>query len=160
MTTPQPQPMLDREPLLMLMDGHALIHRAWHAIREPLTTRDSGEDTRAIFGFMNIFLKTLDTHKPTHIAAAFDMPTPTFRREMYPQYKEHRPATPEELKSQFQHVEELMNAFGVAGVQSSPIRGGRHSRLAVPASGRATNRNHRPHRRHRHASVGLPTRAR
>ncbi len=113
MTTPQPQPMLDREPLLMLMDGHALIHRAWHAIREPLTTRDSGEDTRAIFGFMNIFLKTLDTHKPTHIAAAFDMPTPTFRREMYPQYKEHRPATPEELKSQFQHVEELMNAFGV-----------------------------------------------
>ncbi len=105
--------MLAREPLLLIMDGHALIHRAWHAIREPLTTRSNGEDVRAIFGFLNIFLKTLNDRSPTHVAATFDVSAPTFRHERFAEYKAHRPSTPPELRPQFERVKELMRAFRV-----------------------------------------------
>ena len=57
-------PMLDRKPLLLLLDGHAMVHRAWHAIREPLTVRSTGEEVRAVFGFLNTFLRTLWTATP------------------------------------------------------------------------------------------------
>ena len=73
MSTAPSQPALDRSQLLLLMDGHALVHRAWHAIREPLNVRSTGEDVRAIFGFLNIFLKTLNDRNPTHVAIAFDV---------------------------------------------------------------------------------------
>ena len=71
--------MSDRKPLLLLMDGHALVHRAWHAIREPLNVRATGEDVRAIYGFLNIFLKTLNDRTPTHIAIAFDVSAPNLQ---------------------------------------------------------------------------------
>ena len=105
--------MLAREPLLLIMDGHALIHRAWHAIREPLAIRSTGEDVRAIFGFLNIFLKTLAERKPTHVAATFDVSAPTFRHERFAEYKAHRPSTPEDLRPQFERVKQLMRAFRV-----------------------------------------------
>ena len=105
--------MLAREPTLLIMDGHALIHRAWHAIREPLSIRSTGEDVRAIFGFLNIFLKTLAERKPTHVAATFDVAAPTFRHERFEDYKAHRPSTPEELRPQFDRVKQLMRAFRV-----------------------------------------------
>lgn len=105
--------MLAREPLLLIMDGHALIHRAWHAIREPLTIRSTGEDVRAIYGFLNIFLKTLAERKPTHVAATFDVAAPTFRHERFEEYKAHRPSTPEELRPQFDRVKQMMRAFRV-----------------------------------------------
>ena len=105
--------MLKREPLLLIMDGHALVHRAWHAIREPLAMRSTGEDVRAIFGFLNIFLKTLNDRKPTHVAATFDVAAPTFRHERFADYKAHRPSTPAELRPQFDRVRELMRSFRV-----------------------------------------------
>ena len=107
------QTMLKREPLLLIMDGHALVHRAWHAIREPLAMRSTGEDVRAIFGFLNIFLKTLNDRKPTHVAATFDVAAPTFRHERFADYKAHRPSTPAELRPQFDRVRELMRSFRV-----------------------------------------------
>ena len=113
MSTAPSQSQFDSDPLLLLMDGHALIHRAWHAIREPLNVRATGEDVRAIFGFLNIFLKTLNDRRPTHVAIAFDVSAPTFRHETYTDYKAHRPPTPPELRPQFDHVKTLMSAFRV-----------------------------------------------
>ena len=120
--------MSDRKPLLLLMDGHALVHRAWHAIREPLNVRATGEDVRAIYGFLNIFLKTLNDRTPTHIAIAFDVSAPTFRHETFGEYKAHRPPTPPELRPQFAHVKALMEAFGVpvfeqAGYEADDVLG-------------------------------------
>ena len=124
----QAQPMLDRTPLLLLMDGHALIHRAWHAIREPLSVRATGEDVRAIFGFLNIFLKTLNDRRPTHVAITFDVSAPTFRHERFSDYKAHRPPTPAELRPQFDHVKDMMRAFRVpifeqAGYEADDLLG-------------------------------------
>ncbi len=107
------QSMIEREPLLILIDGHALVHRAWHAIRQPLNLRATGEDVRAIYGFLNIFLKTLKDRQPTHIAITFDVSAPTFRHKRFAEYKAHRPPTPPELRPQFDHIKDLMRAFRV-----------------------------------------------
>ena len=122
------QSMFERKPLLLLMDGHALVHRAWHAIREPLNVRATGEDVRAVFGFLNTFLKTLNDRNPTHIAIAFDVSAPTFRHETFDEYKAHRPPTPPELRPQFDHVKAFMQAFGVpvfeqAGYEADDVLG-------------------------------------
>ena len=107
------QSMFEREPLLLLMDGHALIFRAFHAIRDPMTSPRTGEDTRGTHGFLNTFLKTLADWQPTHVIATFDFSEHTFRVEADPNYKGHRPDTPPELKPQFDRVRSLMRAFNV-----------------------------------------------
>ena len=122
------QPMLDNKPLLLLMDGHAIAHRAWHAIREPLNVRATGQDVRAVFGFLNIFLKTLGDRIPTHVAVAFDVSAPTFRHERFADYKAQRPPTPPELRPQFDVIKEVMTAFGVpiyeqAGIEADDVLG-------------------------------------
>ena len=128
MSVAEARPMLNRKPLLIVMDGHALVHRAWHAIREPLNVRATGEDVRAIFGFLNIFLKTLNDRSPTHIAITFDLSAPTFRHQRFADYKAHRPPTPPELRPQFDHVKDIMRAFQVpvyeeAGFEADDIIG-------------------------------------
>ncbi|QQG44898.1 MAG: DNA polymerase I [Candidatus Sungiibacteriota bacterium] len=96
---------------LVLVDAHAVIHRAYHAL-PPLTT-SSGEPTNAVYGFTTIFLRILRELKPDYIAAAFDLPGPTFRHIAYERYKAQRPETPAELSSQFAKVREVLEAFGV-----------------------------------------------
>ncbi len=128
MDAPDTLSMLERKPLLILIDGHALVHRAWHAIRQPLNLRSTGEDVRAIFGYMNIFLKTLSDWNPTHIAVTFDVSAPTFRHERFANYKAHRPPTPPELRPQFDHIKNLMRAFNVpifeqAGYEADDLLG-------------------------------------
>ncbi|MFW6126284.1 MAG: 5'-3' exonuclease H3TH domain-containing protein, partial [Chloroflexota bacterium] len=102
----------DRRPLLLLFDGNALLHRAFHAL-PPLTVSRTGEMVNAVYGFANTLLKVLADHHPTHYAVAFDRPTPTFRHEMFKEYKSQRPAAPEELKTQIQRVHELVRAFNM-----------------------------------------------
>ena len=128
MSTAESPMLTDRNPLLLLMDGHALVHRAWHAIREPLNVRATGEDVRAIYGFLNIFLKTLNDRGPTHVAIAFDVSAPTFRHETFGEYKAHRPPTPPELRPQFERVKALMETFRVpifeqAGYEADDVLG-------------------------------------
>lgn len=98
---------------LVLLDGHGLIHRAFHAVKEPLIARHSGEETTAVFGFTNTLLKVLEDLKPTHVAVAMDLPGPTFRHEQYVEYKAHRPGTPESLRHQIARVRELIQAFNI-----------------------------------------------
>lgn len=107
-------------PLLIIMDGHAMVHRAYHAIaaRQNLTT-SSGEDTTAVLGFSNTFLRSIEQLRPTHCIMAFDAHGPTFRHERYLEYKAHRPATPPELRHQFDRVKQLMAAFNVPVLEAS-----------------------------------------
>src|SRR5947209_3341851 len=97
---------------LMLIDGHALVHRAFHAIPELSTS--SGELTNAVFGFTNIVLKEISELRPTHIVMALDRPSPTFRHREFAGYKATRAATPPPLVSQFQRVREVAEAMHIA----------------------------------------------
>ena len=106
---------VDEGPRLVLIDGNALVHRSFRAIsiRGNLTVGSTGEDITGVYGFTNTFLRTIQDYHPTHCAITFDLPVPTFRHKMYTQYKAQRPATPPELRSQFDRVRQLMRAFHV-----------------------------------------------
>ncbi len=98
---------------LMLIDGHAMVYRAWHAIQQPLTLSTTGEDVRAVFGFLNIFFRSLEEWKPKYCAIAFDMKGPTFRHKIYEHYKANRPKMPTELRPQFNHVRDMIKSFSI-----------------------------------------------
>jgi DNA polymerase-1 len=99
----------------MLMDGHAMVHRAYRAIsaQGPLTVSATGEDTSGVVGFANTFLRALQDWKPAYCAIAFDTSAPTFRHVRFEEYKAQRSAMPEELRPQFGRVKQLMAGFGV-----------------------------------------------
>ncbi len=100
------------KPLLLLFDGNALVHRAFHAL-PPLTVSKTGEMVNAVYGFASTLLKILAEFKPTYWAVAFDRPAPTFRHEMFQEYKAQRPKAPEELKNQIKRVHQLVAAFHI-----------------------------------------------
>jgi len=97
---------------LVLFDGNALVHRAFHAL-PPLTVSKTGEMVGAVYGFALILLKAISELKPTHCAIAFDKKAPTFRHQMFDQYKAHRPPTPDELVDQLGRVRQLVEAFHI-----------------------------------------------
>jgi len=102
-----------KKPLLVIFDGNAIVHRAYHALREPLTVSRTGEVVSAVYGFALMLLKVISELKPTHCAIAFDMKGPTFRHEMFDQYKAQRPETPDELVGQMGRVKQLVEAFHI-----------------------------------------------
>jgi len=102
--------MAQDKPLLLLFDGNALVHRAFHAL-PPLTVSRTGEMVNAVHGFASTLLKVVNELKPSHWAIAFDRPTPTFRHEIFEEYKAQRPKAPEELVSQIKRVHQLADAF-------------------------------------------------
>jgi len=83
---------------LLILDANSIVNRAFYAVR-PLTTKD-GLNTNAIFGFLNILFKYQEEIAPDYIAAAFDLPQPTFRHKMYDAYKATRHKMPDELREQ------------------------------------------------------------
>lgn len=96
---------------LVLIDAHAIIHRAYHAL-PPMHTKN-GEPTNAVYGFVNMLMRAISDLQPTWIAVAFDLPTPTFRHKEYIAYQAHRPQVEEDLKSQIVKVRELVKAAGL-----------------------------------------------
>ena len=97
---------------LILIDGHAIIHRAFHAVPEHLST-SAGEPVNATFGFTSMLMKALQEEKPAYVAVTFDRPSPTFRHTAYALYKAHRPALPDNMKPQFARIREVVQAFGI-----------------------------------------------
>lgn len=94
---------------LYLIDGTALLYRAYYAfIKNPLIN-SKGQNTSAIYGVVNSFLHFLDTHNPQHIIISFDRKAPTFRHEMSEQYKANRPPMPVELISQVEPVKQFFD---------------------------------------------------
>lgn len=96
---------------LAIIDAHALIHRAYHAL-PPMSTED-GTPTNAVYGFTTMLLKMIATVKPTHVIAAFDMKGPTFRHEDYADYKAHRKELEDDLIVQFDIVRDVVRAFSI-----------------------------------------------
>ena len=113
--TPAASALKKREPLLMIMDGHAMVHRSFRAIstQRHLTVNATGEDVTGVYGFANVFLRALNEWNPAYCAIAFDLSAPTFRHKQFPEYKGQRESTPEELRPQFGRVKQLMESFGV-----------------------------------------------
>ena len=97
---------------LVLIDGHAMIHRAFHAVPEQLTS-SSGEPVNATFGFTSMLMKALTEEKPEYVAMTFDRPTPTFRHQQFAEYKAHRPTMPDNMRPQFGRIREVVQAFGI-----------------------------------------------
>ncbi|KPJ84856.1 hypothetical protein AMJ57_05200, partial [Parcubacteria bacterium SG8_24] len=96
---------------LMIVDGHALLHRAWHAL-PPLSTKD-GTIISGAYGFTMILLKALKDLEPSHVAVTFDLAGPTFRHEEYEEYKATREKKPDELYQQVGYIEEILSAMDI-----------------------------------------------
>jgi DNA polymerase-1 len=96
---------------LVLIDGNAILHRAYHAL-PPLTTR-SGELVNAVYGFATMLLKILHEMQPKYLAVAFDTAKPNFRHQEYVGYQAHRPRTDSELTGQIERVHELVRTFNI-----------------------------------------------
>ncbi len=102
--------MTKRRKKLIIIDGNAVIHRAFHAL-PPLTTKD-GTVVNALYGFLNIVFKVIKDLKPEYVAVTFDVKGPTFRHEMYKAYKVTRKKQPDELYAQIPMAREAIEAFG------------------------------------------------
>ena len=102
--------MAERETLL-LIDGHALVFRAFFAM--PALTNSRGEMTNAAFGFTSMLLKVFSEHSPTYAIACFDPPGPTFRHQEFAEYKAQRPPVPDELRRQLPICKELVAALSI-----------------------------------------------
>ncbi|PIR69566.1 MAG: DNA polymerase I [Candidatus Niyogibacteria bacterium CG10_big_fil_rev_8_21_14_0_10_46_36] len=96
---------------LVLLDAHAILHRAYHAL--PSFTSPDGQPTGALYGFATMILKIIRELKPDYIAAAYDVKAPTFRHAAYEAYKGTRAETDDELVSQFDISRDLLRAFHI-----------------------------------------------
>lgn len=111
---------------LVLIDGMAVIHRAYHAL-PPMSTRE-GQPINAVYGFVTMLFRIVDELKPDYLAVAFDLPQPTFRRELYVAYQANRPYPHEDLASQFGLVRELVESskiplLAVPGYEADDVIG-------------------------------------
>ncbi len=100
---------------LCLVDGSSFLFRAFHAL--PLLTRPDGTPVNAVLGFTNMLLKLLDDLRASHVAVIFDSARKSFRHELSPEYKAHRPDPPDDLIPQFPLVRDATRAFSVACVE-------------------------------------------
>src|SRR5947209_6346432 len=96
---------------LVLLDSHAIIHRAYHALPEFATA--SGEPTGALYGLSTMLVKLIEDLKPDYVVAAFDLPEKTHRHEAYEAYKGTRKAIDDNLTSQLERAKEIFNAWGI-----------------------------------------------
>lgn len=111
---------------LVLIDGHSILNRAFYGV--PDLSNGKGLHTNAIYGFLNILFKILDEEKPDYLAVAFDVKAPTFRHEIFQEYKGTRKPMPEELREQVPVMKEVLRAMNVviverAGLEADDILG-------------------------------------
>ena len=97
---------------LVLIDGHAILHRAYHAFPKNLKTR-KGEIVNAVYGFTRMLLRVIGDLKPDYIAVAFDLPQPTFRHKEFIGYQAQRPQMEVELASQIQRVHQVVETLNI-----------------------------------------------
>src|SRR5690242_6021253 len=125
---PQPaktaDPGLKKGDHVFLVDGSSYIFRAYHAL-PPLTRKSDGLQLNAVLGFCNMLWKLLRDMKPeerpTHLAVVFDKSEKTFRTEMYPDYKAHRPDPPDDLRPQFGFIRQAVHAFDIPCLEQQGI---------------------------------------
>ena len=111
---------------LVLIDGHSILNRAFYGV--PDLSNSEGLHTNAIYGFLNILFKILEEETPDYLTVAFDVHAPTFRHEIYKEYKGTRKPMPEELREQVPVLKEVLGAMGIkmmeqAGLEADDILG-------------------------------------
>lgn len=111
---------------LVLIDGHSILNRAYYGV--PDLTNSEGLHTNAVYGFLNILFKILEEENPAYLVVAFDVSAPTFRHQLYSEYKGTRKAMPDELREQIPVMKELLKAMGIsimeqAGLEADDILG-------------------------------------
>ena len=111
---------------LVLIDGHSILNRAFYGV--PDLTNSEGLHTNAVYGFLNIMFKILEEESPDYLTVAFDVKAPTFRHEIYKEYKGTRKPMPEELREQVPVLKEVLAAMGIkmmeqAGLEADDILG-------------------------------------
>lgn len=129
---------MSNQPLFMIVDGHALIYRAYHAF--PGLTDPSGRLVNAVYGFSRILLTAIRDLKPQYLAVAFDHKGPTKRAsELYKEYKAQRPEMPEDLKPQIGVVKEVVDALNIPRFEQEGVEAddliGTVSRLVSAGNG-------------------------
>lgn len=100
-----------RPKRLVLLDAHAILHRAYHALPDFATSK--GEPTGALYGLSAMLIKIIADLKPDYLIAAYDLPKPTYRHEAYKEYKAGRVKATDELVSQMKRSREIFEAFGI-----------------------------------------------
>ena len=101
---------------IAIIDGNSLMHRAFHAIRQPMSAPD-GRATNALFGFFNMFVKMVESFRPNGVICAFDKGKPQVRIDMLPQYKAQRPPMDPALHEQFPMVKDLLHTLDIPVVE-------------------------------------------
>lgn len=115
-----------RQEIFLLVDGSAIVHRAYHAM--PPLNRADGTPTGAVQGFFSMILKIIQELNPAHIAIAFDRPAPNFRKELFKEYQSQRPAMDSELSPQFGIIQKILEAariaeYSVDGLEADDVIG-------------------------------------
>ena len=105
---------------LMLIDGNSIINRAFYGV--PLLTNSEGIYTNAVYGFLNILFKLLEEEKPEYLGVTFDVAAPTFRHEMYKEYKANRKGMPDELRPQLSLLKEVLTAMNIAQFEKKALK--------------------------------------
>ena len=111
---------------IILIDGHSILNRAFYGV--PDLTNSEGLHTNAVYGFLNIMFKILDEEKPEYLTVTFDVHAPTFRHEMYQEYKGTRKPMAEELRQQVPVIKEVLKAMNIeiieqAGLEADDLLG-------------------------------------
>lgn len=104
---------------IVLIDGHSILNRAFYGL--PDLTNAEGLHTNAVYGFLNIMFKILEEEKPEYLTVAFDVHAPTFRHEMYSEYKGTRKPMAEELREQVPLMKEVLHAMGVRTIEQAGL---------------------------------------
>ncbi len=104
---------------LVLIDGHSILNRAFYGV--PMLTNSKGFHTNAIYGFLNIMFKILEEEKTDFLTVAFDVHAPTFRHEIYSEYKGTRKPMPEELREQVPVMKDMLKAMGICIVEKEGL---------------------------------------
>lgn len=104
---------------IVLIDGHSILNRAFYGL--PDLTNSEGLHTNAVYGFLNIMFKILEEEKPEYLTVAFDVHAPTFRHEMYKEYKGTRKPMAEELREQVPLIKEVLKAMGIKTIEQAGL---------------------------------------
>ena len=107
---------------ILLIDGHSILNRAFYGL--PDLTNSEGKHTGAVYGFLNILLRTIEEEKPQYLTVAFDLKAPTFRHKMFEAYKGTRKPMPEELREQVPLIKEMLTANGCECCDKRRLRSG------------------------------------
>ena len=121
---------------VVFFDGNSILNRAYYAL-PPLNNRQ-GQNVNAVMGFLNIFLKTIETENPTNVVVAFDKRGKNFRKDLYAEYKANRKGMPDDLAAQMPILKEILTAMKVvfverAGIEADDIIGSLVKRFELPS---------------------------